>query len=191
DVLSGFGAPLFLLLAGTAIAFSAAAGVRRGETPAAASARVQRRGWQIFGIAFLFRLQMFVTSLFYRWRSILKVDILNIMGPSIAATAWIWKLGRTANTRALALLVPVIAIPFATPYVRGIEALAALPDPIEAYIRPAGEFANFTLFPWSAFVFAGAVMGVLLERAAGTDAESRRVWAITALGALLALASYT
>lgn len=191
DVFSGFGAPLFLLLAGTAIAFSAAAGARRGETDAAASARVQRRGWQIFGIAFIFRFQMYVTSLFYRWRSILKVDILNVMGPSIAAAAWVWGRARTARARALALLVPSIAIPFATPYIRGMHWLAVLPDPIEAYIRPAGEFANFTLFPWSAFVFAGAVIGVILERASGTPAESRRVWSITALGALLVAVSYS
>lgn len=190
DVVSGFGAPLFLLLAGTAVAFSAASRARRGASDRAAAARVATRGWQIFGLAFVFRLQMYVTSLFYRWRSILKVDILNVMGPSIAAAAWIWGLARTPTGKTLALVVPAVALPFATPYIRGIAALATLPDPIEAYIRPAGNYANFTLFPWAAFVFAGAAIGVVLERAAGSAVEARRVWTVTALGAAMAAAAF-
>lgn len=187
DVLSGFGAPLFLLLAGTAIAFSAASRARRGATEREAARQVAARGWQIFGLAFVFRLQMFVTSLFYRWRSLLKVDILNIMGPSIAATAWVWGLARTAKGKTLALLVPVIAIPFATPYVRAAAWIGSLPDPVEAYIRPAANLSNFALFPWAAFVFAGGAIGVVLQRAAGARDESRRVAIVTLLGAAIAV----
>ena len=185
DVLSGFGAPLFLLLAGTAIAFSAASRARKTGSDRAAAASVAKRGWQLFGVAFLFRFQMYVTSLFFRWRSIFKVDILNVMGPSIAAAAWVWGLARSTMGKTLALLVPVMVLPLATPFIRGLDVLAVLPDGIEAYIRPAGGYTNFTLFPWSAFVFAGAAIGVVLERAAGTASESRRVWAITALGAVI------
>ena len=191
DVLSGFGAPLFLLLAGTAVAFSAASRARRGASDREAAAAVTRRGWQIFGIAFIFRAQMYVTSLFYRWRSMLKVDILNVMGPSIAAAAWVWGLARTPAGKWIALTLPAALLPFATPYIRGIAALAALPDPIEAYIRPAGNYANFTLFPWAAFVFAGAAIGVVLERAAGSALEARRVWTITAVGAAMAGIAWT
>lgn len=191
DVLAGFGAPLFLLLAGVAIAYSAAANVRRGATDAAAARQVAIRGWQIFGIAFLFRLQMYVTSLFWRWRSLFKVDILNIMGPSIAGAAWLWGLARGTAGKTAVLLVPVIVIPLATPYVRAWTALAALPDVVEAYLRPAANLANFTIFPWSAFVFAGAAIGVVLERATGGAAEARRVWIITAAGVFIAVVSLT
>lgn len=190
DVVAGFGAPLFLLLAGVAIAFSAASKVRHGASDLAAGRQVAARGWQIFGIAFVFRLQMYVTSLFYRWRSILKVDILNIMGPSIAAAAWLWGLARTARGKTLVLLVPVVILPFATPYIRAAEWLGALPDPIEAYVRPAGNYTNFTLFPWAAFVFAGAAIGVVLQRAPDRASESRRVWIITLAGAAMAAAAY-
>ena len=75
-----------------------------------AARAVAARGWQIFGIAFIFRLQMYVTSLFYRWRSILKVDILNVMGPSIAAAAWTWGLARTTTGKIVALSVPVVLL---------------------------------------------------------------------------------
>ncbi|HEX6322713.1 MAG TPA: heparan-alpha-glucosaminide N-acetyltransferase domain-containing protein [Vicinamibacterales bacterium] len=190
DVMAGFGAPLFLLLAGVAVAYSAAAKLRRGDTDHDAARQVAIRGWQIFGIAFLFRLQLYVTSVFYRWRSLLKVDILNIMGPSIAGAAWIWGRARTTAGKTLALLVPVAVLPIATPYVRGSAWLAALPDPIEAYVRPAGEYANFTLFPWAAFVFVGAAIGVVLERAADSRAEARRVWVVTATGAAVAALSW-
>jgi uncharacterized membrane protein len=190
DVIAGFGAPLFLLLAGVAVAFSAASKVGRGGTDAAAARQVAARGWQIFGLAFLFRLQLYITSLFYRWRSLLKVDILNVMGPSIAAAAWIWGLARTPAGKTLALLVPVAALPLATPYIRAAGWLAALPDPLEAYVRPAGGYANFTLFPWAGFVFAGAAIGVVLQGAADSRSEARRVWALTALGAAMAILAW-
>ena len=189
DIVSGFGAPLFLLLAGTAIAYSAASKVKRGASNSDASRQVAARGWQIFGIAFIFRVQMYITGLFYRWRSLFKVDILNVMGPSIAAAGWVWGLARTATGKTIALLVPAALIPFATPYIRAMNQLAILPDPLEAYIRPAGGLAAFTLFPWCAFVFVGAAIGVVLERATDTRSESRRVWIITALGASIAAAA--
>ena len=50
-----------------------------------------------------------------------------------------------------------------TPIVRNISVLSALPDPIEAYIRPVGELSNFVFFPWAAFVFAGGIVGLVLD----------------------------
>lgn len=190
DIFSGFGAPLFLLLAGVAIAYSASSKVRRGASEREAARQVVIRGWQIFGIAFLFRLQMFVTSLFYRWRSILKVDILNVMGPSIAAAAWIWGLGRTPRAKAAVLSMCVVLIPVATPFIRGASFLSFLPDPLEAYLRPAGAYSAFTLFPWSGFVFAGALIGVVLERARDRSHEARLVWSATGAGAAIAAAAW-
>lgn len=190
-VISGFGAPLFLLLAGTAIAYSAGGRTRKGVTHGTAAAQVAARGWQIFGIAFLFRLQMWVTSGFYRWQSVLKVDVLNIMGPAIAGAAYVWGLARSTRGKVAVLLVPAVALPLATPFIRGFAWLAPLPDPVEAYFRPAGEYAAFTLFPWAAFVFAGAVIGVILQSAPDRAAESRRVALVTLGGAVLAAVSWT
>jgi uncharacterized membrane protein len=190
DVISGFGAPLFLLLAGVAIAFSAASKARRGSDHGAAARTVANRGWQIFGIAFLFRLQMYVTSLFHRFGSLFKIDILNIMGPSIAAASYVWGLTRSTAGKFAALAAATLVISFATPAIRAASFLAVLPDPIEGYLRPAGTFAHFTFFPWAAFVFAGAAIGVFLESAADRRAESTRVWGVTIFGAALAAGSY-
>ena len=49
-------------------------------TSRAASRAVVRRGLEIFGLAFLFRLQAWILSWSSPW-TLLKVDILNIMGP--------------------------------------------------------------------------------------------------------------
>ena len=92
-VLGGMAAPAFLFMAGVAVALAAAAQLRRGATPAEAARRVERRGWQIFLFAFLFRLQSYVLGGFSNAPGLLKVDILNIMGPAIAATASTWRLG--------------------------------------------------------------------------------------------------
>ena len=111
----------------------------------AASRRVVRRGLEIFGLAFLFRFQAWVLG----WSSprwLLRVDILNIMGPSIMAAAAIWGAVRTTAGRFAAFTAATLAVTLTTPIVRNISVLSALPDPLEAYIRPVGELSNFVFF---------------------------------------------
>ena len=85
-ILGGFGAPLFLFLAGVSVALSASSKARRLGDPALASRAVVRRGLEIFLLAFVFRVQAWVLGLGAPI-GLLKVDILNIMGPSIMAAA--------------------------------------------------------------------------------------------------------
>ena len=59
-VLGGMAAPAFLFMAGIAVALGAAAHMRRGRSPVEAARLVERRGWQIFLYAFVFRLQSFI-----------------------------------------------------------------------------------------------------------------------------------
>ena len=96
-ILGGFGAPLFLYLAGVSVVLSAESKMRRSRDFAASWRAVQQRGWEIFGLAFLFRLQSYVLSGGPSLMSLLKVDILNIMGPAIALTALA---GRAVHTKA-------------------------------------------------------------------------------------------
>jgi uncharacterized membrane protein len=188
-ILGGFGAPLFLFLAGVAVALSAGSKFRRSGDRTAASAAVVRRGFQIFLLAFLFRLQAMVVS-WGSWMSLLKVDILNIMGPAIMAAAWLWGLARTPRGRLLAFASATLAIAFLTPPVRAVTWLGPLPDPLEGYLRPRPGFTNFAIFPWAAFVFAGAVVGVLIDRTSTAAAEARLNLWLAAGGISLAIASY-
>jgi len=65
-----------------------------------------------------------------------------------------------------------------------------LPDALEAYVRPLGGLATFSFFPWAGFVFAGAVVGVLLDQARVPERESRLNSWFAITGALLAAAAY-
>lgn len=188
-ILGGFGAPLFLFLAGVAVAMSAGAKARRtGDTPAAIRA-VQRRGLEIFLLAFLFRVQSFVLSRAPAW-AMLKVDILNIMGPSIVVAATVWGLFRTVRARIIAFAVATVAIVWVTPVVRQAAGLAVLSDWLEGYLRPIPNLTNFTLFPWMAFVTAGALTGVLLDAARSQEADRRLNLSLGVAGLLLAFAAY-
>ena len=110
-ILGGFGAPLFLFLAGVAVTMSAGSKARRSGDSRAAVRAVQRRGLEIFLLAFLFRFQSFVLSHSPAW-ALLKVDILNIMGPSIILSATLWGVFRTARARIIAFAVATVAIDF-------------------------------------------------------------------------------
>src|SRR6266545_3955393 len=99
---------------------------RVGDRRAAVWA-VQRRGLEIFLLAFVFRFQSFVLSHSPAW-ALLKVDILNIMGPSIILSAALWGVFRSARARIIAFAVATVAIVWATPSIRHAAALAALSD---------------------------------------------------------------
>lgn len=187
-IMGGFGAPLFLFLAGVAVSLSCGAKFRRLGSRAEASAAVQRRGWEVFGLAFLFRLQSYVLNPGASLAGLLKVDILNIMGPAIAGAAALWGLFERRSAKLIGLAVATIMFAMLTPIVRTMPVLGLLPDPIEWYFRPVAGRTNFTLFPWAGFVFAGACVGLLIDGAVEAVAE-RTVMAGLLLGGLLVVAA--
>ena len=188
-ILGGFGAPLFLFLAGVGVAMSAGSKARRSGDPRAAAKAVQKRGLQIFALAFVFRFQSYILSNAPAW-TMLKVDILNIMGPAMIAAAALWAVARGSRMRIAVFAVAATAIVLVTPPLRQIGALAALPDSLEGYLRPIPGLTNFTFFPWTAFVMAGAIVGVILDGAGTPEADRRANLALGAGGAFLAVAAY-
>ena len=189
-VVAGMGAPMFLWLAGLAVPLAAHARMRRGASRTEASWTLQKRGSQIFGLAMLFRLQAYVFSAGATLYGMLKVDILNVMGLSLAAAGWCWGRGRTRNARLAIAVAATVAVVVLSPLLRAWAWPGALPDFIEAYLRPAPNRSTFTLFPWSAFVFAGLALG---EWLASTPAERRdarfHLWCLLG-GAGLAISAY-
>ena len=188
-ILGGFGAPLFLFLAGVSVAMSAGSKARRSGDPGAAARAVQKRGLQIFALALLFRLQSFLLSNAPAW-TMLKVDILNVMGPTIVAAATLWALGRAPWSRILLFGLATAAVVLVTPVIRQAPGLAALPDSLEAYLRPVPGMSNFTFFPWAAFLMAGGILGVILDGARTPDADRRANLAFGVVGVALAAAAY-
>jgi len=183
------GTPVFLFLAGVAIALAAGARMRgrRSERDVAALAR--RRGWQIFGLAFLFRLQSWAIS-GGPPQSLLKVDILNVMGLAMVGAALLWGAGRGRWSRAALLAAAAVAAAMVTPLVRASGWLAVLPDPLETYLRPIPGRTTFTLLPWAGFVFAGAAVGLWLDSARTAHQERAVNLGLAASGAALALGGY-
>ena len=189
-VLGGFGAPIFLFLAGIALALAGGSRLRKGRTDAEAAALARRRGWQIFGLAFLFRLQAWIVSGGSAQNTLLKVDILNIMGVSMLVAAVLWGLGRGRWSKMMLLGGAAAAGAMLTPIIRASPLLDVLPDALEWYLRPNPGRTTFTLFPWGSFLLAGAAAGLWLD-ATRTEREERRVIVGLALiGPALAAAGY-
>ena len=188
-VVGGFGAPIFLFLAGVAIPLAAGSRLRKGLSDAETAALARRRGWQVFGLALLFRLQAALLG-GGGLQSLLKVDILNIMGLSMLAAAVIWGLGRRTLWRAVLLAAAAAAVAMLTPLIRGTSLLDWMPDPVEAYFRPIPGLTGFALFPWGGFVLAGGAIGLWLDAARTPRDEQRTIVALAWLGPALAAAGY-
>lgn len=184
-VIAGFGAPAFLFLAGIALLLAAAGRSRRGLTAGEVTRSAFRRGLWIFVLAFLFRLQSVLIS-GASLQSLLKVDILNIMGISMMAGAVGLAITPTFSRRVFLFVVLTVAVAMCTPLIRATPLLDGLPDAVEAYLRPRPGRTNFTLFPWAAFFTAGCAVGAWLDR---SDGRRLHVW-LAALGVSLVLGGY-
>lgn len=178
---AGLAAPLFLFLAGLSLAM--AASTRSLALGHAGAARLAlKRGAQVFALAFLFRLQSQLLG-WGAFSNFLKVDILNIMGLAMMAAALLWRLSDARLARVVLFAVATTVVTMGTPLVREAGALAVLPDPIEAYIRPLRGLTTFALFPWAGFLLAGAIAGEVIHSARTRSQEIRLQWSLLAAGA--------
>ena len=184
-VLGGFAAPLFLWLAGLGVALSATRTLERTNSRSAAVEAACRRGLEIFILAFLFRLQGLFLTPGGSPVSLFRVDVLNIMGPSMVGVGLLWGAGRTVAVRVAACAAAAVGIGMLTPVVRASPLVDALPMWLQWYVRPAGDLTIFTMFPWAGFVFAGGAAGVLLAVAKSDRAEQRVQLGLAAIGAAL------
>lgn len=187
--IGGMGTVFFLLLAGVAVGLSAGSKLRRSGNAAAAAAAVMRRGGQVFVLALLFRLQAWILGWSSNVRDLLKVDILNIMGPSIVLAALVWRFAGTTRRRAAAFAGVTVATVLITPLLR-ISDFRGFPEALAAYIVPLKGLSNFVFFPWMGFVFVGAFLGVFVDKAMPGDRESRLIKLFAAGGGALAAGSF-
>jgi uncharacterized membrane protein len=192
-IVGGAGTTLFLFLSGVSVGLSAGSKLRRTGNVDAAARTVALRGLEIFGLAFLFRLQAFFLGWSHRWLDLLKVDILNVMGPSIAAAALLWRFGSSTRSRAVIFATGTAATSFLTPVIRTLP-LGWLPQPLYAYVVPVQGLSNFVFFPWSALVFAGGCVGVLIDAGLTPEADARThrwlAWGGAVVSAAAFVASY-
>lgn len=161
--LAGWAAPLFLFLAGVSMPMAGMAKMARGVDRLTAARELVWRGWQVFLIAHLFRLQSFLMNPNASWNGLLKPDILNVLGLGFVVAAFGWGRATTTRARVWWLLVPALVVAVVlTPWARLWWWPTLLHPRLEAYIRPVGNQGVFSLFPAVAYLFAGAFAGATL-----------------------------
>ncbi len=188
-IVGGFGAPLFLFLAGASVALSAGSKWRRSGQAGDASRAVMRRGAWIFFLAFVFRVQAWILGLAAPW-TLMKVDILNIMGPAIVAAAALWGVLATPRARVAGMAAATLTTAALAPIVWHLPALEAWPEAFAGYLRPSAGLSNFSFFPWAGFVFAGGAVGVLIDEARTPADETRLNLRLLIGGAALAAGAW-
>jgi len=176
-------APIFLFLAGVAVALVAGRAMQKGAPPQQIARATMRRGAQIFGLALLFRAQEFLLGQPRApWTDLLRVDVLNIIGASLVLLGALyfavsWGLAHRAVESGLAerlrarlavlALLLAAAVALATPPLWTTHRPRWLPWYLESYINGVHIFDQpqpylFPLFPWVAFAFAGLAAGCFL-----------------------------
>jgi len=149
---------IFLFLTGVTLAFLMDSSERRGLTPFQRVFAAFRRSGYLFLLAFAFRGQMFVSGLPAAWTDLLKVDILNCMGFSIAVLS-VMAVFRTRR-RVMAAAAVGLAIALAGPLVSAAN-WARVPVAVANYIAPSR--VAFGFFPWAAHLAFGISAGSLIR----------------------------
>ncbi len=182
-MIGGFAAPSFLFMAGLSQVLGDASLARKGVgAPERRRKALLRAAW-LLGVAYAFRLAEYVLGGAWRidggWQVILRVDILNVIALALAVGA---VLATSVPGRLQLLLAPLAAaaVVLATPLVAGWH---HAPSRLLDYLHAGYPRANFSLFNWAAFLFAGSAAGRIL---AGRD----RPALFLALGAALFAAGW-
>jgi uncharacterized membrane protein len=182
---SGIPARLFLLLVGVSAAIQFEAGLAKGLDSSTMRGKLTRRGLQIVGLAYLFRLQEWLLSHFYGgWEMLFRIDILNAIGASMLVVALTStpRNGRRQIWPSLALAA--IFLGFGT--VIGPAQLPTwIPRPLISYLGGQRPMAWFPLFPWGAWALVGVAVGHLWVHASRDEQKLKRCFLFTFLGGVL------
>ena len=170
QLLGTFPAPLFLFLTGIS-AMLMAKKVSAGP-PSHAAAKVIKRGLEIWGLGLLFRVQEYLIAFPWApWTDLLRVDVLNCIGVSLVLIGLVLRISPAWPRMAVNAGLSSAAFSMLAPLV-WTHHFTRLPWFIASYLNGAHNQGTplpwlFPIFPWSAFAFAGVVVGglVLGERA--------------------------
>ena len=174
--IGGMPPAIFLFLVGVTLAFLMESQERKG-VPAGRRvwAGVRRAGY-LLGLAFLFRVQLYIFGLpEARWVDLFKVDILNAMGLAVAAMSLL-AVFRTAERVRLCAVVGLL-IAFGAPLVSGLQSSAPRGF-VGAYFVP--DLLAFAFFPWASFVAFGMSAGSIMRLVRRDQLDRVMQWAALA-----------
>lgn len=169
QLLGSLPAPLFLFLAGVAVALVVERSLRKGIAVSEIARRGIWRGFEILLLGFLFRFQEFALAWGWSpWSDLLRVDILNTIGISLmllGAFCWLVLSRRWGRALSISLsAVIALGISLLTPLLWTTWRPDWLPWPLESYINGVHNLGQpqaslFPVFPWAGFAFAGLAVG--------------------------------
>ena len=156
---------------------------RRGLTPSQRVFAAFRRSGYLFFLAFAFRAQMFVSGFPAAWTDLLKVDILNCMGFSIAVLS-VMAVFRTRQ-RVVAAAAVGLAIALAGPLVSAAN-WTRVPQALANYIAPSR--VTFGFFPWGAHLAFGIGAGSLIRSLTPEATDRAMRWIAAGAGFAIVIA---
>lgn len=174
--IGGLPPAVFLFLVGVTLAFLMDSGQRKGLT-------AWRRVWQavgragyLFGIAFAFRLQLWIFGLPGQpWTDLFRVDVLNCMGFAVLLLSVMAVFSTVDRIRLCAVLG--LAIAALSPLV-SVADWSGVPVLAKMYIAP--DYQWFGFFPWAAFVAFGMSAGSILRTVKYEQYEKLAQWSAIA-----------
>ncbi len=110
------------------------------------------------------------------WRMFFQADVLECIAVSLIFMQVLMLVARDERRMYGILLGLTVTIVFITPVVWGIDFWPLLPAAIAGYMNGIHfpSFPGFPLFPWSAFLFAGAIAGYYYLEARPSDETEQR-----------------
>jgi uncharacterized membrane protein len=174
--IGGMAAPLFLFMAGMTLAFQMDRLDRREPSAFRRWRFAMGRALYILAIAFAFRASNFIASLPHADpRELIKVDILNCMGVSLAVLSagavFDWR-GRARFAAAAGL-----AIAAAAPVVAGLSWDHA-PALLKEYTAPMPGLGRFAFFPNAAYAAFGVAAGAIVKRTEAGGFDRLMQWCV-------------
>ncbi|WP_031500744.1 heparan-alpha-glucosaminide N-acetyltransferase domain-containing protein [Bryobacter aggregatus] len=144
------------------------------------------RARYLFVVAFLFRIQLWLFAWPYSGVSdLLKVDVLNCMGFTMAALAWL--VAFDTRQRVLYAGVTGLVIACCSPLVANAD-WTGIPELVKNYLMPGPNF--FPLFPWGAFLAFGVSAGSVIRLVPAEDYGKMMQWAMLVGFGLMMGANY-
>jgi uncharacterized membrane protein len=186
--IGGMASPLFLFMAGMTLAFQMESLERREPSALRRWRFALGRAAYILGIAFAFRFSNFVASIPHADpREIIKVDILNCMGVSLAVLSVAAVLDGKGRARFAA--AAGLAVAAAAPLMVDLPWDHA-PALLKEYLVPLPGLGHFPFFPSASYAAFGIAAGAMVKRTAENRFDRLMQWCVLAGFPLIFTAQY-
>jgi uncharacterized membrane protein len=179
-MMGGLPSRMFLLLVGVSAAIGFEGQLARGVDSGKMRRKSVRRGLEILGMAYLFRLQEHILAGFQGgWPMLFKIDILNAIAFTLLLIAVFAVPSEGRPRYLLPLLAAAVFLGFG-PLIGPRPLSGPTLAPLTAYIGGVRPMAGFPIFPWGAWGLLGVVVGHLWIRQSRRHGQ-RRVFLLTGL----------